>query len=207
MRKILYALAGIVLLVGVAAGAFLMIPLDSLRGPAEQAMSRQLGRGVHIAGSLHASLYPVIGVSTSDVSIDNVPGGQAKYLLRVGKLAIGAKLIPLLSRQLEITTLTLEKPAIHLEVDKSGNPNWAFNMPKSESQSSSGNAKLSIAGLKISDGEISYFDARKDDFKAVSHADARLSLASMDAPAEFTLDAVYDGNKFSVSGSIDSPNT
>lgn len=207
MRKLLYIVGGLFGVVALAAIAFLMIPLDSLRAPAEQAMSRQLGRGVHIAGSLHASLYPVIGVSTSDVSIDNVPGGQAQQLLRVGKLAIGAKLMPLLSRELDITTLTLEKPSIHLEVDANGNPNWAFNIPKSESQSSSANAKLSIAGLKISEGEITYSDLRKGTVKVLSHANATLSLASMDAPAEFALDAVYDGNEFSVSGSANSPNT
>ena len=207
MRILLYIFGGIILLVGVAAGAFLLIPLDSLRAPAEQAMSRELGRGVHIAGSLHASLYPVIGVSTSDVSIDNVPGGQAKELLHVGTLAIGAKLMPLLSRELDITNLTLENPAIHLEVDANGNPNWAFNIAKSESASSTGSAKLSISGLKISNGEISYSDARKGTTKTLSDTNVTLSLASLDAPAQFTLDAVYDGNKFSVSGSADSPNT
>ena len=207
MRKLLYLLIGIVVLVGIAAGAFLLIPLDSLRGPAEQAMSRELGRGVHIAGSLHASLFPVIGVSTSNVSIDNVPGGQAGELLHVGTLAIGAKLMPLLSHELDITNLTLENPTIHLEVDARGNPNWAFNLPKSDSSASSGTAKLSIAGLKISNGEITYFDARKGTTKALSDANASLSLASLDAPAQFSLDAVYDGNKFSVSGSADSPDT
>ena len=208
MRKLLYILLGFAVLAGLAAGAFLLIPLDSLRGQAEQTISRSLGRDVHIGGSLHASLYPVIGVSTSDVSIGNVPGGQAKELLHVGTLAIGAKLLPLLSHELDITSLTLESPVIHLEVDASGNPNWAFNIPKSEGASSSTTtAKLSIAGLKIADGEVSYFDARKGVTKALSHANASLSLASLDQPAQFSLDAVYDGNKFSVSGSVDSPDT
>jgi len=207
MRKLLYFFLGIIILVGIAAGAFLLIPLDSLRGPAEQAMSRELGRGVHITGSLHASLYPVIGVSTSDVSIDNVPGGQAKELLHVGTLAIGAKLMPLLSHELDITELTLESPAIHLEVDAKGNPNWDFNLPKSENASSSATAKLSIAGLKITNGDVTYFDARKGTTKDLSQANVSLSMASLDQAAQFAIDAVYDSNKFSVSGSVDSPNS
>jgi len=207
MRKLLYLVFGIIVLVGIAAGAFLLMPLDSLRGPAEQSMSRALGRGVHIAGSLHASLYPAIGVSTSDISVDNVPGGQAKELLHVGTLAIGAKLLPLLSHELDITDLTLESPAIHLEVDAHGNPNWAFNISKSKSASTSTTAKLSISALKITNGDVTYFDARKGATKELSHANLSLSLASPDQPAQFALDADYDGNKFSVTGSADSPST
>ena len=207
MRKLLYFLLGIIVLLGVAAGAFLLVPLDSLRGPAERAMSRELGRGVHIAGSLHASIYPVIGVSTSDVSIDNVPGGRAGEFLHVGTLAIGAKLMPLLSHELDITNLTLESPVIHLEVDSGGNPNWAFHIPKSENASSTTTAKLSIAGLSISNADVTYFDARKGTAKELREANISLAMASLDQPAQFTLDAVYEGNKISVTGSVDSPSS
>src|SRR5258708_2784152 len=157
MRKYLIIGSIPVLLIAVVAIVLRLVPLDSFRAPVEKAVSLGLGRGVHIAGSLHASLYPEIGLTAGDVSIDNVPGGEAKEFAHVGTLAVGAKLLPLLSREIDITRLALEDPSIHLEVDSSGNPNWNFGATKSSGTSSSP-SQLSIAGLKIGGGAISYFD-------------------------------------------------
>ena len=132
MRKALIIGLVPVLLVAVAAAAARLVPLNSFRAPLEKAVSHGLGRGVHIAGALHASLYPEIGLSAGDVSIDNVPGGEAREFAHVGTLAVGAKLMPLLSREIDITRLALEHPAIHLEVDQSGNPNWNFGTSKEQ---------------------------------------------------------------------------
>src|SRR5882757_6980539 len=170
MRNLLIAAIVFVALIAGAAATLLLMPLDTFRAPLEQTVSRGVGRGIHIAGSMHVSLYPEIGVSADDVSIDNVPGGQAKEFAHVGTLAVGAKLMPLLSHEIEITKLTLEKPAIHLEIDAGGNANWNFRSTKSDSASSSKLSKLSISGLKISNAEITYFDARSAKRKALTQA-------------------------------------
>ena len=207
MRK--YVIVGLVpvVLVAVAAAGLLLMPLESFRAPVEKAVSKGLGRGVHIAGPLHISLYPEIGLSAGDVSIANVPGGEAKEFAHVATLAVGAKLLPLLSRKIEITRLALEDPAIHLEVDANGNSNWNFGTSKNSSDSTASLSQLSISGLKISGGEIGYFDARTGKHKNLSGVAASLSLAEIDQPAVFDLDALYNNQKFTVTGRIDSPQT
>jgi AsmA protein len=206
MRKLLIASSVLVLLIAGAAGALLLVPLDSFRAPLEQAISRGLGRDIHIAGPMHISFYPEIGLSAADVSIDNVPGGQAKEFAHVGTLAVGAKLMPLFAREIDITRLSLENPSINLEVDSGGNGNWNFRTGSSSS-SSSAPSRLSISGLKISNGEISYFDARTGKHSVLSQANAGLSLAALDQPATFDLDAVYDNDKYAVTGRVDSPDS
>ena len=96
MRKLAFFLLAVVIVVVLAVGTLLLVPLDSFRAPLETAITRGIGRGVHIAGSMHVSLYPEIGISASDVSIDNLAGGKAREFARVDTLAVGAKLIPLL---------------------------------------------------------------------------------------------------------------
>jgi len=204
MRKILIIVLVPVVAVVLAAIVLLLMPLDSFRAPLEKAVSRGLGRGVHIAGSLHASLYPEIGLSAGDVSIDNVPGGEAKLFAHVDTLAVGAKLLPLLSRQIHITRLALDHPSINLEVDKNGTGNWNFGTGKSNG-SAGGPDQLSISGLRVMGGEISYFDSRTGKRKKVSDANASLTLEGLDQPAVFDLDAVYDNEKLSVTGNIDNP--
>lgn len=208
MRKFLIAIVVLVLLVAVAAGALLLVPLDSLRAPLEQAVSKGLGRGVHIAGAMHISLYPEIGLSAANVSIDNVAGGKAAEFAHVGTLAVGAKLMPLFSREVDITRLSLEDPSINLEVDARGNANWNFQTaPSGDSTSSSAPSRLSISGLKISNGAISYFDARTGKQTMLQQANADLSMAALDQPATFNLDALYDNEKYAVGGRIDSPDS
>ena len=207
MRKALIIGLVPVLLIAVAAIAARLVPLDSLRAPLEKAVSRGLGRGVHIAGPLHASLYPEIGLTAGEVSIENVPGGEAREFAHVGTLAVGARLIPLLSREIDITRLALQDPTIHLEVDQSGNPNWNFATTKSDAGNTSAPSQLSISGLKISGGEISYFDARTGKHKALGQVTASLGLAAMDQPATLDLGGLFNNEKFTVTGRIDSPAT
>jgi AsmA protein len=205
-RKLLIIASIPAALILLVVAVLLVLPLESFRAPAERAVSHALGRDVHIAGAMHISLYPEIGLSGADVSIANVPGGGAKEFAHVGTLTLGAKLMPLLSHELDITKLVLEHPVMHLEVDQAGVGNWNFNLSKS-SDTSSSSARLSISGLKVTDGEISYFDARTGNRKQLSHANASLSLAAFDQPAIFNMDAVYDGEKQTVSGRINSPDT
>ncbi|HWU54601.1 MAG TPA: AsmA family protein, partial [Rhizomicrobium sp.] len=206
-RKLLIACLVPVGLIVTAAVVLLATPLDSFRAPLEQTVSQAIGRDVHIAGGMHASLYPVIGLSAKDVSIVNAPGGEAKEFAHVGNLAVGVKLIPLLSHEIDITRLTLENPVLHLEVDQAGTGNWNFALAKSQAGSGSSSARLSISGLKISHGEISYFDARTGKRKVLRQANASLSLAALDQPAIFDLDAVYDNEKLTASGRINSPDS
>src|SRR5882757_2071507 len=204
MRKILLIALVPVFVVVLAAIIVLLMPLDSFRAPLEKAVSRGLGRGVHIAGSLHASLYPEIGLSAGDVSIDNVPGGEAKLFAHVDTMAVGAKLLPLLSRQIDITRLALDHPSIYLEVDKNGTGNWNFATGQS-SENASNPAHLSISGLRIRGGEIGYFDMRTGKRKQIADANASLQLEALDRPAVFDLDAAYDKEKLTVTGNIDNP--
>jgi AsmA protein len=206
MRK--YLIIGSVPVLAIAAIALvpLLVPLDSFRAPLEKAVSRGLGRGVHIAGSLHLTLFPVIGLSAGDVSIENVPGGEAKEFAHVGTLAVGAKLVPLLSRKIDITRLALDNPSIHLEVDSNGNSNWNFATTTSGGETSTP-SQLSISGLKISGGEFSYLDARTGKRKALRQVTASLNLAAIDQPASLDLDGLFNDEKFTVTGRIDSPAT
>jgi len=205
-RKLLIIGSIPVILIVAVLAILLVMPLDSFRAPAERAVSRALGRDVHIAGAMHISLYPEIGLSAGEVSIANAAGGDAKEFAHVGTLTVGARLMPLLSHEIDVTKLVLEHPVMHLEVDQQGVGNWNFTLSKS-SDSSSSSSRLSISGLKVTDGEISYFDARTGKRKQLSKANAGLSLAAFDQPAIFNLDAVFDGEKQTVSGRINSPDS
>src|SRR5579863_2593524 len=174
-RRIVF-LSVLAIVVALGAAAWL-VPLSAFREPLEAAASRALGRQVQIRGSLHLAVYPQLGISLKDVSIANAAGGKEPQMITVGKIVVGAELMPLLSGRLRVTKVVLKEPVIHLEIGADGTTNWqspSAGTPASPSEA----ASVSMQRVKIEDGTVTYFDARNgktDTLRAVS-----LSLTTAD---------------------------
>jgi uncharacterized protein involved in outer membrane biogenesis len=155
----------LVVLIGLGGGAML-VPIDSLRGPLESAASQELGRPVQINGHIHLAVYPVLGMALKDVSITNSPGAHDPQAITVGKIWVGARLLPLLSGHLQAAKVVLKEPAIHIEVDKNGIGNWQAAVGTAQSPSAALN--VGIEQIRIENGDLSYFDARTGKSEALS---------------------------------------
>jgi len=112
-------LSTLAIVIGLCAAAFL-VPLSAFRGPLEAAASRALDHDVQIAGPLHPAVYPQFGISLKNVSIANVKGGHEPQMITVGKIVVGAELMPLLTGRLQVTKIVLKQPVIHLEIGSDG---------------------------------------------------------------------------------------
>jgi AsmA protein len=157
--------------------AVVLMPLDAFRAPIEGAASSALKRAVHIRGPLHLTLFPKFGVSLADVSVANAEGARDPQMLSVESIVVGARLMPLLSRRLEVTDIVLKKPVIHLEVGGDGGANWQFS--KDETAARSGEnaaANLGIDKASIEDGSITYYDARSGRAAALSAVSLNLTM-------------------------------
>ncbi len=115
-------LAAVVLLLAMP----FLLPVNIWRGPIERAATMALGRDVKIHGAIHLSIYPDIGLRLDDVSVANPSGAHDPQMINAGSIVVGAKIVPLLSGQLEVTQLTLQDAKIDLESDYDGSTNWSF---------------------------------------------------------------------------------
>lgn len=103
-----------------------LLPVNIWRGPIERAATAALGRDVRIHGAIHLSIYPNIGLRLDNVSVANPAGAQNPQMIDAGSIVVGAKIVPLLSGQLEVTQLTLQDAKINLETGSDGKTNWSF---------------------------------------------------------------------------------
>nr|ACN58942.1 uncharacterized protein involved in outer membrane biogenesis [uncultured bacterium BLR7] len=165
---------GIWIGVGVVAAGLIsvpfLLPLDTYKPTIENAASAALGRKVQIRGPLHLAVYPQLGISLSDVTVANLPGARDGEMIAIGSVLVGAELVPLISGELRVTEIVLQKPVIHLEVAKDGTPNWRLG-PQTVANASpsarpaNATAAAPAAGgfrfrsVNIDDGELTYFDA------------------------------------------------
>jgi AsmA protein len=187
-RIVLLAVVAVVLAVVAAA---MVVPLRSLRGPIEAAASQALDRDVRIAGSLHLTLFPDFGISLKNVSIANSPGAHDPDMVTVGKIVVGAKLMPLLSGRLVTTKVVLKEPVIHLELGKDGVANWQFGArTQGIAENPFSDGRLGIKNAKIENGEVTYFDATTGKTQTLSAVSLTLAMSGPKA----------DGHKLTIDG-------
>jgi len=186
-----------------------LIPLNTYRAPLEAAASRALSREVHIKGPLHLTLYPQLGISLSDVGIANVPGARNPQMMTAAEVVVGARIVPLFSGRLEVTELTLNKPAIHLEVAKNAAPNWTFGRDNSGKPADASLLnRIGFSHINIADGEVTYYNAASEKSAALSNVSLSLQMPDSGAATlarPLTLDGslTYNGEKLKIDGRLD----
>lgn len=221
MKKTLIALAAAigVLIVAVIVVPFL-IPTATWKSQIEERVSAATGRKLTIAGPVHLSLLPAVAFVANDVTLANAPGARDATMATIGKLEVRVRLLPLLSGTLAIDRFVVEKPVIHLEVNRQGQPNWDFGgtarsaataQPSARSTESppggsgSGAASVALGDVRMSDGTVTYWDARGGASYDVSDIDARLSFPDLDHPFKFDGSLVWNGQKIALTAEVANP--
>lgn len=107
MRRAILITCAVLLLLVVAAVLLLPLFLDreKVLAMATQAVQEQTGATLAVSGDLELSLFPTLGVSFSGASI--TMEGSSRPDLEIGAAEIGVQLLPLLSRQVEIDTISV----------------------------------------------------------------------------------------------------
>lgn len=115
-------IVGVLLLVIIAVPLF--INVNSFRPDLEKKLSAALNRQVHI-GKLDASLLSG-GASASDITIADDPAFNKDPFLKAASVKVGVQLMPLIfSKQLKVTSLTIQKPDITLLKNAAGKWNYS----------------------------------------------------------------------------------
>ena len=216
MRLLLTILIAIIVLV---AAAILLLPFYLPAGVIKEqvtsAVSEQTGRTLTIDGDVSLSVFPTIQLKASDVRFDNAPGGKAKHMATMGGLDVGLKLLPLLSRNVEVTSFVLSEPVIHLEVDRNGKANWEFEAPDSATtgtasepgedgpgSGTTGLSNISLNDVRIEEGRVTYSNAQTGEAYDLSAMNAVARLPSLDKPLSFDGSAIYNKQKVDINSEI-----
>ena len=172
LRIVGWLLGIVVLLIVVAAIALpMLIDPNELKSQISQQVEAQTGRKLTIDGDLGLSVFPWLGVDVGSTSLANASGFSDQPFAEVETVQIRVKLLPLLSKQLEMDTVVLKGLHLSLETNGSGTTNWddlskaaAEETPETavkETESSTGEmalAGLAIGGVEITDARVIWDD-------------------------------------------------
>ncbi|TAL57770.1 MAG: AsmA family protein, partial [Nanoarchaeota archaeon] len=145
-KKVLFILgSGAVALVLVVVVFALTFNINSYRLRIEAVASGETGLEVRINGKMGLSFFP-FGVSAKDIHVTN----KGDEILSLENLKLGAELMPLLKKQLKVTSCELVKPAVTIVKDADGK----YNFESTEKKPTKGQpgAVFSLNELKLSEG-------------------------------------------------------
>src|SRR6185503_18299621 len=165
VKIVLAAVAAIVvlLIVAVVIVASTFDPND-YKGVAAKAFTERTGRMLTVDESLRLTYFPWLALETGGVTIGSAPefGGDAQPFATVRRVAARVKLLPLLSRRVEVGTVELEGLTLNLARDATLRGNWEDLLAAAEKPAPAPDAEpgavsvdeLAIEGVRIRDGSV-----------------------------------------------------
>ena len=169
---ILKVLTGLFAIVVIAIGVILAtVDPNDYKAEITQAVKESTGRDLNV-GNMSLSIFPTLSVDLEQATLSNAQGFSDKPFVSVKKVQVGAAILPLLSKQLQVETLTLTNFKLNLEKNAEGITNWddllAEKPTTEQTQATSGTetsanpleklSSLNFGGLNIQNGQVSWKD-------------------------------------------------
>ncbi|MFO7715727.1 AsmA family protein [Desulfosarcina sp.] len=193
----------------------MVVDVEKYKPQIEAQVAKATGRTFKLGGELKASVFPWIGVRLSDLHLGNPSGFQEADFVAVESFEVRVKLIPLLSRNIEVKRFVMNRPKIVLEKRKDGKGSWEglgqpaqkppAQVKEAPAQASTG--ELPIKGLRvdefaITNGLIVWLDQASGARKEVKDIDLVLTDLSLDKPIGIAFSALADQKPVNLDGTI-----
>lgn len=209
MRWLFRAFALIVLIALSLGGALLLIPSNKIAQIAEARFEAATGRKMTLSGSVHATIWPQLGVRTGPVEIANANWSKDGPMLSAEGLRIGVDPGALIGGDIRVSKVEVLSPNILLERRKDGTGNWDFTPPAAAGSAEpasagegGGMAAFSLDKGEISDGSLRWIDHATGERLALTGIDASLALPAFDGPASLDLTGKVKGKALKAKGRL-----
>ncbi len=178
----------------------------------EQKVAEATGRSFTLGDDMDISIFPWVGVKLSDLHLGNRAGFSKNDMVSVKKFEVRLKVMPLLSKKIEVKTFVLDSPEIYLEKLKNGEANWegigSKNgkqdvAEKKERKTTSGQVPiedLKVGKFSITNGRLVYIDQKTNLKKEIMALNLDLENLSLDNPVGISFAAQLDGKPVSLNG-------
>ena len=182
----------------------------------ENKVKEMTGRPFTVGGDVDLSFFPFVGVSFSDLHLGNPPGFEATDFISIKSFEVRVKLLPLLSRDVQVKRFVVKEPQIVLIKSKQGRGNWEFttkNTGKSPPETAQKPTSekpleglpirsLTVGDFSVTNGSIAWIDKATDTRKTIDQLDLVLADLSFDRPIGLKLSARMDDKPVAVNGTV-----
>ena len=207
-------------LVVVIIAALLIIPMfvdvQKYKPILESKVVETTGRSFSVGDDLKLSLFPWAGVSFSDLQLGNPAGFAEKEFVKVKSFEVRVKLLPLISKEIQIKRFVMDQPQIVLVKNKNGRGNW--EQPKQKQKETPAQkpapadspagigglpiSALTVGNFSITNGSALWIDHGTNTRKEVKDISLILKDVSLDRPVQLKFSAEVDKNPLTLEGTV-----
>lgn len=216
---ITFAFLGI-LIIGAVLAVTTFVDVESYKPKIEQLFTDKTGYPLHLGGEISLSLFPWVGLGFTDLQLDNPEGFSGKNFVRIKGFQARLKVMPLLSRKIEMSKFVVIQPEITLEKNVKGVWNWqklteinnrsaaaTANVAPKKQEESGAQSRFALESLvvgefSITDGRVGINDLTTKEKHELSKCNIQLDDVSLDKAVQLVLEAQLDGKPLAVKGSI-----
>ncbi|MEX0810288.1 MAG: AsmA family protein [Dongiaceae bacterium] len=220
LRKSLFILAGIVvlLIVAILVGPS-FVDWNQYKPQIAAEVEKATGRNLAIDGDLSLSILPAPTLTAEGVRFANIEGGSNADMATLEALDVRVAFGPLLSGDIQVTSVTLVSPTILLEKLPDGSVNWEIAPPADAAAAddtattettteeetaeapdagttqpaASGGMQIGIDKVTIENGTLVYIDHVAGSEQRVESLDAEIRAPSLQGPFSLEGDAIAAG--------------
>jgi len=157
-----------------------------LKTIAQGAATETLQRPVDI-GRVGLRLGFGIGISIGDISVLNTSGFSPGPMIEINEAVLNLSLLPLFTRRIVINSIDLEEMVLNLEQNKNKELNFAALLPR---ETKGTGWTVSLSRIKISRGELRYYDAITGTRYSVKEANQLLKFKGSEVSVSGNLTAI-----------------
>src|SRR5580698_743909 len=163
LRFLGFLAVGIVALFGVAlVVVWLTVDPNNFKPRIASIVKQSTGRELKLSGDIKLSVFPWVALELGPASLGNPPGFGDEPFLSLKHASIRVRLMPLLSKRLEIAKLEIDGLDVRLRKSAQGKGNWQLAdaqsqvPPKSDTDHAGPTPLESITNIRIQAGRVSY---------------------------------------------------
>lgn len=199
--------------------ALLIIPMfvdvQKYKPVLENKVVEATGRPFSVGDDLKLSLFPWAGVSFSNLKLGNTGGFAEKEFVNIKSFEVRVKLLPLISKEIQIKRFVMDEPRIVLVKNKNGRGNWEQPRQQKEADAKKpapGDSPADMGGLPISaltvgnfsikNGSALWIDQSTDTRKEVKKINLTLADVSLEKPVQLNFSAELDNQPLSLEGTV-----
>jgi len=213
-KKLLFVLGGVVgLILILLITVPLLIDVNRYRGLIEGKAQEALGREVRL-GEMKLSLLPSVAVRIDDLAIGALPEEGGGDLITARRVRVGVKLLPLMRKQLKVTSIVVDAPQLTLLRDSQGRWNVQRLVATETLQQetaeadAAGRPEFQIDSLRVTNGRLDLRDEAREGTPlraTLTDVSIRLDDVNPDRPIEFELSTSWEevpGAEVRLSGQV-----
>ena len=193
------------------------IDIQDYKPELEKFISEKTGRPFAVGDDLSLSFFPWAGVSLSNLQLGNTAEFAEKDFVTVKSFEVRVKLLPLISKDVQIKRFILNEPHIVLVKNKDGRVNWsqpdmakgksAAEKPIEKSPSTTAETGLPFKDLTVGDfsiknGSLDWIDHTAGVRKKITALNMSLRDVSFERPVKISFSARLDNQPLSLEGTI-----